>query len=352
MDAFFELIQIGIGKKNSLVRKILPDEWEFIFELALRHGVCGIVFDGIKFSHEQGSILNINFNLKMDWIGLTHEIETLNRQHEATMKKLGRKLSEYGYKMMILKGYGLSQNYPIPDHRTSGDLDIWCFGLEKEVDKIIEAQGLDVDNSHHHHSVFRFEEESVENHFDFINIYTRPSAKRVERKLKELAYKGYSEKDGLYYPSADFNAIFLLRHCASHFAPTEMTVKQVMDWGFFMEKHHQEINWSEYVPFIKKEGMSRFYNLLGLFCVRELGFEESIFHGLYYDDLYERFKAEVVTPEFQKRESGSLIRAMWIKPTRWWHNRWKSHLCYPDSLVSTFIYNIWGKLLKPTHFVQ
>ena len=84
----------------------------------------------------------------------------------------------------------------------------------------------------------------------------------------------------------------------------------------------------------------------------ELGFDASVFHGLYLDDLYERFKSEIIYPEYPIREDGTLLRALAIKPIRWWHNRWKNRLCYPDSLFSTFVYGVWGKLLKPVHFVQ
>lgn len=160
------------------------------------------------------------------------------------------------------------------------------------------------------------------------------------------------EYDGIALPSADFNALFLLRHCASHFAATEMTLRQVLDWGLFMEKKHKAINWEEYLPFIKREEMFRFYNLLGLFCMRNLGFDASIFHGLYNDSLFERFSQEIISPEFKEKENGNIIWSLWVKPRRWWHNRWKNKLCYPDSLLSSFMYGLWAKILKPSHFIQ
>lgn len=60
--------------------------------------------------------------------------------------------------MMVLKGYGLSKNYPVPNHRPCGDMDIYLFGDQEKADKLIaEELGIKIDNSHHHHTVFQFQ---------------------------------------------------------------------------------------------------------------------------------------------------------------------------------------------------
>ena len=87
--------------------------------------------------------------------------------------------------MMVLKGYGLSLNYPIPSHRPCGDVDIWNFGEYRRADKVLHDKlGITVDNSHHHHTTFTFQDQFFENHYDFINVHSHPSSKVVEAKLK------------------------------------------------------------------------------------------------------------------------------------------------------------------------
>lgn len=347
-----ELVQIGIGKRQSLSSVPKGEDWNRIFNQAQQHDVAAIVLDGINKCYDKENALDIDFQTKMEWIGLATQTESLYRYHEKSIRDLSTILKKSGYRMMVLKGYGLSLNYPVPQHRPSGDLDIWCFGKEKEIDNLMKANGIEIDSSHHHHTVFNYNDITVENHFDFVNIYAIPSSKRIEKRLKELAPVGIMENDGITLPSADFNTLFLLRHCASHFAATEMTLRQVLDWGLFMEKYHKAINWERYLPFIMQEGMFRFYNLLGLFCMRGLGFDASIFHGLYSDSLYDRFSQEIISPEFKEKENGNLFWSLWVKPRRWWHNRWKHKLCYPDSLLLSFMYGLWAKILKPSHFIQ
>lgn len=352
--AILEFIQFGLRKTHKCS---LPqiNSWYNLFDIAQKQGVAAIVLNGINRYYEKGIKIDIDFQIKMEWIGFAQQMEQRYRQYEDNIRLLSGFYHNHGIRMMVLKGYGLAQNYPIPNHRPTGDIDIYLFGDQEKADKLLQEElGISIDKSHHHHTVFQFKEETVENHYDFLNVHVRPSNKRIEAKLKELANDNinFDVNDNLLFPSVEFNAIYLLRHCAAHFASTEMTIRQVLDWAFFMEKYHQEINWHEYMPYIKQEGMYRFYNLLGLFCMTHLGFDASIFHGLFEDELFERFSNEIMEPEFKDHENGKLLHSLSVKPRRWWHNRWKNRLCYPDSPWEEFIYGLWAKVLKPSHFIQ
>lgn len=353
-EELLKLTRVAIGHDNMshISTQIL---WNDMYSIALEQGLSAIVFDGINNCFEKGIKIDIDFQTKMEWIGLVQQMEQQYQLYEKNIKDLGAFYREHGIKMMVLKGYGLAQNYPVPSHRPCGDVDIYLFGDQEKADKLLQEKlGITIDKSHHHHTVFRFKNETVENHYDFLNVHVRPSNKRIEDKLKTLANLDVNVNldDNIIFPSVDFNAIYLLRHCAAHFASTEMTVRQILDWGFFMEKHHQEISWDEYIHYIKQEGMYRFYNLLGLFCMKHLGFDASIFHGLHEDDLFERFSNEIMEPEFKDHENGKLLHSLNVKPRRWWHNRWKNRLCYKESAWEEFAYGLWAKVLKPSHFIQ
>lgn len=372
------LVRIGTKKGNTLKPKVENIDWVELFSLAERQGVSAIALDGINRCFEEGLALNLDFQTKMEWIGSVSQQEVVYKQHEENMMDLATWYKNHDIRMMALKGYGLSLNYPIPNHRPSGDIDIYLFGDQKKADKLLHNElGIEIDKSHHHHTVFNYKGEIVENHYDFLNVHVRRSNRRIEKRLKEIANRdilspteiaenaessssagifktttNFTNDTNVIMPSVEFNAIYLLRHCAAHFASTHMSMRQVLDWGLFMEKHHKEINWKDYLPYIKKEGMYRFYNLLGLFCMIYLGFDASIFNVLYEDELLERFSNEILLPEFKDKENGSLLHSLSVKPRRWWHNRWKNRLCYPDSVISEFAYGLWAKFMKPSHFIQ
>jgi hypothetical protein len=247
-SALLDLVAIGIGRQRLVDLTSL--QWNNLLHLSQMQEVTGLVLDGINKYFEKKGNLEMDFQIKMKWIGLTNQIETQYAHHEKVMRELADFYKKHEIRMMVLKGYGLSLNYPIPNHRKSGDIDIYLFGEHKKADKLIHDKfGVDVDNSHHHHTIFYFKEVSVENHYDFLNVHVRKSNLRIEKVLKELANKDYIEAGNVILPSAEFNAIHLLRHCAAHFASTKMNMRQVLDWGFFMEKHRKEIKWDEYIVF-------------------------------------------------------------------------------------------------------
>lgn len=351
-EVLLGLIRNGIGKEYQYN---IPDsvEWGGIFMLSQKQGVAGVVMDGINRCFENGVNLKIDYQTKMDWIGLVTKMEQQYQQYRKHLRELAAIYKDHGVRMMVLKGYGLSLNYSTPSHRPCGDIDIYLYGEQERADRFLQDEyGIQIDTSHHHHTVFQFKGETVENHYDFLNVHLRPSNKRMEAKLKEIANTNLTDETNVDLPSVGFNAIYLLRHCASHFASTEMTVRQVLDWGLFMDRYHQDIEWNDYLLYIKKEGMYRFYNLMGLFCMKYLGFDASVFHGLFTDDLFDRFSNEIMEPEFKDHENGNLLKSLCVKPRRWWHNRWKNQLCYPESAWEEFAYGLWAKVLKPSHFIQ
>ena len=188
--------------------------------------------------------------------------------------------------MMLLKGYGLSLNYSVPSHRPVGDIDIYLWGRWQEVDRLVQKNlGIAVDNSHHHHSVFWFEGYSVENHYDFVNVHSHRSGSSVEALLKGLAEdKGRAVRHLLpggteiFLPSPDLNALFIVRHCASHFAAEKMNLRQLLDWALFVAGHHQEVDWSLFWSEAEMMGMEKFVLCVDAIVVEQLGFDASIFH--------------------------------------------------------------------------
>ena len=89
--------------------------------------------------------------------------------------------------MMVLKGYACSIDWPKPEHRPCGDIDIWLFGKQKEADALlVKDKGVIVDTSHHHHTVFDWGGFMVENHFDFINVHHHKSNAAFESLFKMI----------------------------------------------------------------------------------------------------------------------------------------------------------------------
>jgi hypothetical protein len=124
--------------------------------------------------------------------------------------------------MMVLKGYACSLDWPKPDHRPCGDIDIWQFGKQVEADAAVaKEKGIKIDNSHHHHTVFWWGDFMVENHYDFINVHHHKGNVELEKEFKQLAFDDthFVDVNGekVYLPSPNLHALFLIKHAMTDF---------------------------------------------------------------------------------------------------------------------------------------
>lgn len=351
-----DLVNYGLGNSESC---IIPDhtDWVQAMTLAALHGVDAIALDGIQRCHSNHIPIDIDIDRKLEWIGNTHLQEAAYQSQEEAISSLARFYQKHGIRMMVLKGWGLSLNYPNPSHRPCSDLDIYLFGEQERGDKLLESElGIKADNEHHHHSVFIYHGLMVENHYDFMNVHSHRSTRKIENLLKSMAQNAVpvKTKDGtdVWLPSPDFNALFVLRHMAAHFAAVGMNLRMILDWGLLMNKHHQEIDWDRILPIIRDINMHKYLDAVNYICYTYLGFDKDIFVGFGDESFGERVFADLFDPDNFKPKKSGLIAYPCDRLTKWWHNRWKHQIVYSDSLLSTFFYQVHAHLMKPASLVH
>lgn len=350
-STLFELLLCGLGHTRQLdFHKIVS--WPEVMFLSQLHGVDAIAFDGIQRCFDAGEPIGIDINTKVEWIGFAQQQEQSYAHHEALIGELARFYAKHGIRMMVLKGWGLSLNYPVPRHRTCSDLDIYLFGEQQKADRLLhEELDIKTDNSHHHHSVFNYKGLTVENHYDFLNIYAHLSSRKIEKRLKELAGNAvpFKMKDGteVWLPTADFNALFILRHTAAHFAGSAMSIRQIIDWGLFVKKHHDEVNWNSLLPLIKELNMHHFYDAQNYICYHYLGFDKSLFPMIEGEEYGERVFQDFFNEENTKPKEKGYIKYIYSRFKKWWSNRWKHRIVYPEGLLTTFFVQVVSHLMKP-----
>jgi hypothetical protein len=256
--------------------------------------------------------------------------------------------------MMVLKGYACSLDWPKPEHRPCGDIDIWLFGKQKEADSLLaKEKGIKLDASHHHHTVFDWHGFTVENHYDFVNVHAHKSSAELEKVFKELGEDDSHSVEVLgekvYFPSPNLHALFLIRHMISHFAAAEISLRQVLDWGFFAEKHKDEVDWNWLLGVLDKYHMRDFFNLINAICVEDLGFRADIFPTVqFFPELKERVLEDILDPAYSTAEPERFFPRIAYKYRRWQGNAWKQKLCYSESRWESFWTELWAHVLKPS----
>ena len=319
--------------------------------LATRQGLAAILMDGIE---QLPLELRPPKVLLLQWIGeVLQNYEQRYSLYQRAIAEMAGFFNEYHYKMMILKGYACSLDWPKPEHRLCGDIDIWLFGKSREADFLLEREkGIEVNRSEPHHTVSYWRDFMVEDHFDFIDVNHHRSHRALEKTLKELGkddtHSVELNGETVYIPSPNLHALFLQRHSMLHFAFGKFSLRQLLDWAFFVKAHGQDVDWKWLMSVLEQHGMTPLFNLFNAICIEDLGFEAELFPRAEVDPvLKQRVLNEIFIPEFNEQQPSSLIPRVLFKYRRWKANGWKHALCYKESMRSAFWSGVWGHMLKP-----
>lgn len=348
-EALLSLIRLGIG--HSSIFTVHQFDWAELQKLANEQGLSAVVLDGVEKLPESNRPQK---NVLLNWIGeVLLSYEQRYDAYKTAICSLASFHNQHGYKMMLLKGYACARNWPNPKHRPCGDIDIWQFGKQKEIDQLLtKEKGIGIDLTHHIHTVFEWNGFTVENHYDFINTRAHKSNKELEKLFKEMgmddAYIIEVNGEKVYEPSPNMNALFLLRHSMAHFAAQGINLRQLLDWAFFVEKNQNEIDWGWLEKVLDEYGMKRLYNIFNAICIEDLGFASSVFHGVQFDPiLKKRVLNEILFPEFSYVLPKNTLKRVVYKYRRWKGSAWKHELCFKESRWEAFWSGVWNHLLKP-----
>lgn len=347
---FLQLVRLGTGTFDKEPDRLDVD-WGELEKLACQQGLFSVMADGIEklppSRKPPGELWDQWENVAV--LGHEYQYELYRR----SIAELAQWYNSHCYKMMVLKGFSCSLDWPKPEHRPCGDIDIWLFGKQAEADKALSREvGIKVDNSHHHHTVFMWRDNVVENHYDFINVHSPKSNRELEKVFKALgaddshSVELYGEK--VYTPSPDLHSLFLVRHMMFHFAAANITLRQVLDWAFLVKRHFNEIDWGWFNTMLEEYHMVDFHNIINQICVEDLGFSPDLFPFTPSDpELKERVLGDILSPEYEAAEPEKLIPRIIYKYKRWQGNAWKQTLCYKESRWSYFCSVLFEKVLKP-----
>lgn len=327
-------------------------EWSEIKVLSEQQGLSAIALDGVEKLPES---FRPPKEFLLQWIGeVLQSYEQRCLVYKKTISEMAGFYNSHGFKMMVLKGYACSLDWPKPEHRPCGDIDIWLFGKQIEADASLGAEKrIKIDTSEHHHTVFYWRDFMVENHYDFINVHHHKSNKEIEKVLKDLGqddrYSTELHGERVYLPSPNLHALFLLKHLMMHFASEGITFRQLLDWGFFVEKHNKDVDWEWLDGVLMKNGMKPLFQLLNAICVENLGFDLNIFPKIQIQPVMKgKVLNEIINPKYSRKLPQGFIKRALFKYRRWKASEWKHQLCYKESMWSAFWSGVWNHILKPS----
>ena len=132
VDTYLEFLRFALND-NSIVPKCVANiNWQDLLRFAKEQAIVGIYARRILFNNDKLNDCNWlgnrpNEDDVMEWMG---EVAKLRKRNHLLFEKsadIARRFHDDGFDCCILKGQGNALHYPMPELRTSGDIDIWVW---------------------------------------------------------------------------------------------------------------------------------------------------------------------------------------------------------------------------------
>lgn len=252
-----------------------PSDWEFFYTLSKRQGVTAIIFETIKNLPKEVAPPKA---ITLKWLSHALSIEQQMQKKEAVAVEFAEKLSERGIQTVVLKGLAYASYYPNPYHRESGDLDCYLLGQKELGDKVTVEIGGKMEEAGYKHSHLYYKGLTIENHNYLTSFDSTKLGIKTERLLQDCIKEGCQPigNTKLLNPSADFNALFLIKHAQRHFIKEGICIRHLLDWAFFLKAESQNVNWNKVVPMMRECRILNFARVLTNLCVEKLGMSINI----------------------------------------------------------------------------
>lgn len=325
----------------TLVRAaLLPDfsgaevpegvDWQKLIDEANRQSVTVLACDGLQRLYDEGAYSNSGDKeerrTKARWFANTMKYEHRYAGQMAGARKMGEWLAEEGIQTVVLKGFTVSECYPVPAHRYSADLDCFLIKNGEHLEacelgnRVMEKHGIDVNRGYYKNSSFDLPGLHVENHKFCTPFRGNKTLRRLERMLQEMVLAGPLTPlgdTGLLEPPPLFSALFLTEHAYSHFLHEGLTLRHILDWMLFRRRHADDVDWTRFDALCAEFGFTRFLasvEAVGEYVLGQRAPEELVpIDKRFLDDIWEGLMLHPGEKGLRARFSlaGNTFRSAW-----------------------------------------
>jgi len=306
-ELLLKLLRMALGNETDYT---LPKDvdWKEVVRLSYEHKVSALAVDGLQMagidlceglSEEKVNALK---SILVPWIKDVEDAELSYCFYVEVLKTLCQIFKDNGLTPIILKGYGLSLNYPRPSHRGAGDIDVFLVDEDgrpaaEEGNRIVErVLGCRVEQEDNlHHSRFEFKGLQVENHYTLVG--EKLDEHKESEQLDGMLAGEIVSKDGLTVPTETFNAVYLLLHLYKHCYNGQSSLRQITDYVMLLKNSGEKIDWESVDTIIGNYGLKEFEDGLMGIIEREFGLSQSLLSPRYShnDSLSNHVLADMLT---------------------------------------------------------
>ena len=237
VNVMLEFVRAAVLDRTPIMSSEVMVDWDRLMDLSAEQGLLALVWDGIcKLPAE----LQPPRQQRINWGLSAQEIWCDYDRQKSVLKELVAVCKQNDMRLLLLKGIGLSEMYPTPNSRPSGDIDVFLFGDYEKGNRILANNTFDFSNKH---SVFEYKGVTVENHQNFFYHGTRLQID-VDNYLLSVLSDCSMTKDGYYVLPKEAGLVHLLLHTMVHMNnPHEhITMKNLVDVACYLFFNRNELS--------------------------------------------------------------------------------------------------------------
>lgn len=255
-----ELLRSAVLDRDPNLPKDVVVNWDELMDISSRHGVLAWVWDGIcKLPVGQQPPRQQRIN----WALSAQEIWNRYHKQKTVLSEMVEVCNKNDMRLLLLKGIGLSELYPKPESRPSGDIDFFLFGDYEKGNRLF-SEG----KSFHEtdlHSELTYHGIAIENHKTI--VYPNSKVKRAVSEYLlanldkvELSPKGYYELSPLQ------NLPYLMMHSLNHVnygnGASLLPIRHIIDLGIYLKNHQSILPQSIVFQLMDRLGLFKSFQLI------------------------------------------------------------------------------------------
>lgn len=275
--AFLALLSSGLHQREAGGEAFSSDlDWAAVLAMAQRQTVLGVVAEAV-------GRLPSSLQPAPAVLSELHRFLVVNAKTHLRINAVTAEICERfraeGVEAVLLKGTGLASNYPNPQARQCGDIDLYI--PKKHQDRISDLANMWEGATDFHlsknHLSFLYKGISVELHFATSRFYSKVDAcyqAWTADQLENGAFRALAVGGAtLRLAPALFDAIYVLHHLWKHLMSSGIGFRQVCDWSLFMRRYGASLDKEALRKALDDFAFWPVWNLFATLSVRHLGAE-------------------------------------------------------------------------------
>lgn len=217
----------------------------------------------------------------LEWMAGNVKRARRNAKADAALISLAHLFQPAGIGYFVFKGQVISRCYPDPTLRSSGDIDFYVFRHSWQAAiSLLSSRVKLTDAGSVRHVEFSHGGIPFEMHYATAVFASRRNQRRWDSLMEQSeASLTTVNVGGADIPTlgATLNAIYLFIHIYHHFLKEGVGLRQFIDWMYFLERHHAEVDPSSLSSTLASLGLTRAFRAFGTVLTDVLGMPASCF---------------------------------------------------------------------------